>query len=187
MSILSLCLIGMFGCPPSEEEDGEDCPVFSKYQIYPEEGDGDTQYELLIILARKEVNAKVTAIQAKVANSDGSLTPFTLDMVQSNAEPARFVRAFNGNEVCEEGTCMLFFKAKAFHASGCKKSIKTDVFVVRMPESPDDDDDATDDDDDDTTDDDDAVDDDDATDDDDAADDDDDDDNDNDDNDATSL
>lgn len=139
--ILFLFAVGIFGCNNDDEEDDEDCPKFMSYQIYPDEGDGDTQYELLVQMKRKKVNAKVTAIQAKAANSDGSLTPYTLDLVQSTADPTRFVRAFNGNEVCEEGICMLFFQVKAYHASGCEKTIETDVFVVRMPEATDDDDD----------------------------------------------
>ena len=130
-----------FGCGDGEQDDEEKCPRYSDYQLYPEVGDGETEFELLIQLKKKSVNQTVNRIEAELYHSDGSSAQQTLDLVQSNADPFRFLRAFNGAEVCEEGTCNLYFHVVASHLSGCEKAFDTDIFVVQMPAPADDDDD----------------------------------------------
>lgn len=138
--LLSALALFFFACGDEGDEEEDDCPRFSDYQIYPEFGTATTEYELLVVLKKKSVNHKVNRIEAKLFNSDGSSAQKTLDMVQSNEDPYRFVRGFSGSDVCEEGTCHLYFHVIAYHTSGCEKAFDTQMLVVEVPTTIDDDD-----------------------------------------------
>jgi len=144
--LVFILFLTLFGCGSEDKEEEEDCPRFYDYQIYPEVGRQDTEFEILVILKQKSENRQIAKIKANIYHSDGRSAQISLDMVQSNADPYRFVRSFMGNEVCEEGTCKYFFKVVATHATGCVKTFNSSVFVVETSTIADDDD-STDDDD----------------------------------------
>lgn len=147
IAMLTALLFGLLicGCSPDDDEEEEDCPKFENYQIYPEVGDVNSDYEFLIQLKHDSVNHKVLRIEAKVYNSDGSYAGNTFQLVQSSADPYRFLKAFKGSDFCELPPCMLYFQTTALHSSGCEESFDSTVFVVESNSTGDDDDDDNDD------------------------------------------
>jgi hypothetical protein len=147
IAILSLLLIG-FGCGSDDEDDEQECPKFDSYQIYPDVGTSDSQYELLVVLKNSSVNRDIERIEAALYHSDGSNAQKVWDLVQSSSDPYRYLsNTFEGSEVCEEGYCYLYFQVIAHHDSGCIRGFDSDVFVVEAtepaPGDDDDDDDAS--------------------------------------------
>lgn len=152
-------LVLFVGSCGGKDEDEEDCPSFSDFQIYPMTGGPDTPFELLVVLRNDSENADVERIRADLLTSDGTALGQAFDLVRSDADAKRYLRAFLGEEVCDEDICNVFFRVIAEHQSGCLKGFDTPVIHIESPGAADDDtadDDTADDDaaDDDTTDDD---------------------------------
>ena len=143
---LACLAAGPLACGNAPEEDEENCAKFSSYQIYPEFGTGQTEYELLVVLKEKKVNRSIDKIEAALFHSDGSNAQKVWGLVQSSADPYRYIsNSFFGNEICEDATCFYYFQVIAYHDDGCIKGFDTEVFVVDMTDSEpqDDDDDAS--------------------------------------------
>lgn len=149
MCLILLALAGLLvaaGCG-KEQTNEETCPSFSDYQLYPPLGTGDSVYELLVMLRDRSANQDVEKVYADLYSSNDQYAGRTFDLVRLEADHLRYLLTFQGSEVCESGTCSLFFKVFAKHPEGCIKSFQTDIFqVVIGPETDDDNDAASDDD-----------------------------------------
>ncbi len=137
--LLALALSAALWACGDDDDDDEDCPSFADYQVYPEVGDGDSVYELYVRLKTKSVNKKVERVYARLYASNGQPTGEVFDLVRTEADHYRYLRTFTGDEVCESGTCSLYFKVFAEHTEGCVKAFETDMFQVVIEETGDDD------------------------------------------------
>lgn len=129
--VLVLGLGLMFiACGEENGDEEEDCPSFADYQVYPEVGESDSVFEIYVRLKPKSANQKVVRIYAQLYFSTSQFAGQTFDLVRSETDHLRYLRTFRGNEVCENGTCSLYFKVIAEHSGGCKKAFETDMFQV---------------------------------------------------------
>jgi len=133
------------GACGSPSEDKEDCPSFADFQLYPEIGGADNVYELYVRLKSTDGSRKVDRVYAQLFFSSGESAGVTFDLVRTEADHLRFLRTFRGDEVCEAGTCSLYFRVIAHNTNGCTKSFETDIFQVVIDAGDDDvsDDDTT--------------------------------------------
>jgi hypothetical protein len=141
--LVSVCVV--VSCATKHKSE-EDCPIFDDYQVYPADGGPDTTYEIFVLLKDDSENEGVEGIMAYLLTSDGTQTGKSFDLVRSDADTKRYLRAFLGSDLCDESVCNLFFQVIATHESGCIKGFDTDMFQVAYPNSASDDDTVSDDD-----------------------------------------
>jgi len=146
-----LALIGLVlaslavGCGDTDDGDDESCPSFADRQLLPEIGGSDTEYVLWVKLKSKSANRELESMVANAFHADGRSTGVTLDLVRVEDEPYKYIRTFQGNELCASGTCTLYFQVVAKHEEGCREQFDTPLFQIVMDANADDDDDNDDD------------------------------------------
>jgi hypothetical protein len=148
MAAMALLLTGV-GCGSPQNNNKTDCPSFAEYQLYPSIGAGDTVYELYVRLKNADVDRKVLGVAAQLFTSNDVSAGVTFDLVRTEADHLRYLRTFRGADVCDIGTCSLFFNVIAEATNHCKSKFETTIFQVVIDQTDDDataDDDATDDD-----------------------------------------
>jgi hypothetical protein len=127
------------GCDTGTTQDDESCPSFADMQLLPETGDAGTEFVLWIKLKDSQANREIDSMIAQLYLVDGRPNNKTFDLVRVENDPYKYIRTFNGDEVCETGTCTLFFRVVATHKDGCQKSFDTPLFQVVIDQGADDD------------------------------------------------
>jgi hypothetical protein len=139
--------LALGGCGSTDEKKS-DCPSFADQQLLPEEGGPDTQYVLWVKLRDTDTNKKLESMVAQSFTVDGRSNNKTFDLVRVESNPLKYLRTFNGSEVCASDTCTLYFRVIATSQDGCERGFDTELFQVVMDQGDDDDDDNDDNDDD---------------------------------------
>ena len=137
--VIIAALVLAVGSCGGKNEDEKECPSFSDFQIYPMTGGPDTPFEILVVLKNDSENADVERIRADLLTSDGTNLGQAFDLVRSDSDAKRYLRAFLGEEVCDEDLCNVFFRVIAEHKSGCLKGFDTPVIHIESPGAADDD------------------------------------------------
>ena len=137
--LLAAALLALGGCDDGSDDNEDSCPSFADMQLLPETGVADTQFVLWIKMRGKQVNRELDRVIAQLYLVDGRSNNKTFDLVRVEDDPYKYIRTFNGDEVCETGTCTLFFRVIAEHKDGCKKSFDTPLFQVVIDQGADDD------------------------------------------------
>ncbi len=130
--VVSVVLMVFLAACGETKDDEEDCPAFSTYQLYPETGGPDTNFELIVILKEKSVNMDIELIHADLYMSSGEATGKAYDLVRSDLDAFRYLRQFNGEDICksDEPYCNLFFRIVATHEDGCIKGFDTNLIQI---------------------------------------------------------
>ncbi|MHA1568968.1 MAG: hypothetical protein ACTSXZ_05825 [Alphaproteobacteria bacterium] len=136
--LLPVLVLPLVTCGEESDDDDEDCPSFDDYQVYPEIGGPNNVFELFVRLKDKSANQHVERVYGQLYYSNGEHAGVTFDLVRTETDHLRYLRTFRGYEVCENGTCSLYFKVIAEHEKGCKKAFETDMFQVVIDEGDDD-------------------------------------------------
>ena len=139
-ALVGLAVIALVSACGEATDDDESCPSFSDRQLLPEIGGGDTEYVLWVKLKSNKANRQLESIVCNAFYADGRSTGITLDMVRVEDEPYKYIRTFQGNEMCDSGACTLFFQVVATHEDGCRKQFDTPLFQVVIDAVTDDDD-----------------------------------------------
>ena len=138
LPIVLLAVLPLIHCGDDDDDEDGDCPSFADYQLYPDIGEPDSVFELFVRLKNKSANFNVERIYAQLYQSNGNSGGVTFDLVRTEADHLRYLRTFRGNEVCDSGTCSLYFRVIAEHVKGCSKSFETDIFQVVVDQEDDD-------------------------------------------------
>ncbi len=116
------------------------CPSFAAQQLLPQTGDAETQYVIWVSMNDTTTNATLTSVVAQAFFANGQSANNTLDLVQEETNPLRYLRTFTGSQVCASGTCTLYFHVIATSKSNCQSAYDSPLFQVVISATPADDD-----------------------------------------------
>jgi len=141
----AIALGAAFGCGKTNTANNK-CASFAGEQLLPQTGGADTTFVLWVELSDTTAGQTLSTMIAQSFLADGVSNNLTLDLVRETNDNLRYLRTFQGSDVCGSGTCTLYFHVIATSSGGCNTGFDTPLFQVAIGPSDDDNDASPDDD-----------------------------------------